>query len=250
MRAMYQCLGVSFKIVGREFCANFIVLESKGIDIILGMGWLSKVDAVIQCAKRSVILTSPEGERFELVATLPSAVDCAVNQLKAGSIEDIRVVGEYPYIFPDDLPSMPPERDIEFIIDLLPGTAPIAKRPYRMSVGELEELKKQLKELLDKGYIHPSSSSWGAPVIFVEKKNGTQRMCVDYRALNEVTIKNKYPLPRIEDLFDQLKGAKVFSKIDLRSGYHQLRIRPSDIAKTAFTTRYGLYEYTVIVTFM
>jgi hypothetical protein len=179
--------------VGREFCANFIVLKSKGIDIILGMGWLSKVDAVIQCSKRSLILTSPEGERFEFVATLPSAADCAVNQLKAGSIEDIRVVCEYPDIFPDDLPGMPPERDIEFIIDLLPGTAPIAKRPYRMSVSELEELKKQLKELLDKGYIHPSSSSWGAPVIFVEKKDGTQRMYVDYRALNEVTIKNKYP---------------------------------------------------------
>jgi hypothetical protein len=141
---------------------------------------------------------------------------------------------------------MPPERDIEFIIDLLPGTAPIAKGPYRMSVGELEELKKQLKELLDKQFIHPSSSPWGAPVIFVEKKDGTQRMCVDYRALNEVTIKNKYPLPRIEDLFEQLKGARVFSKNDLRSGSHQLRIRPSDIAKTAFTTRYELYEYTII----
>jgi hypothetical protein len=141
---------------------------------------------------------------------------------------------------------MPPEHNIEFIIDLLPGTAPIAKRPYRMLVGELEELKKQLKELLDKQFICPSSSPWGAPVIFVGKKDGTQKMCVDYRALNEVTINNKYPLPRIEDLFDQLKGARVFSKIDLRSGYHQLRIRPSDIAKTAFTTRYGLYEYTVM----
>jgi hypothetical protein len=115
-----------------------------------------------------------------------------------------------------------------------------------MSVGELEELKKQLKELLDKWFIHPSSSPWGAPMIFVEKKDGTQRMCVDYRALNEVTIKNKYPLPRIEDPFDQLKGARVFSKIDLRSGYHQLKIRPSDIAKIAFTTRYRLYEYTVM----
>jgi hypothetical protein len=166
--------------------------------------------------------------------------------VEANSIEDIRVVCEYPNIFPDDLPGRPPKRDIEFIIDLLPGTAPIAKRPYRMSVGELEELKKQLKELLHKGYIRPSSSPWGAPVIFVEKKDGTQRMCVDYRALNEVTIKNKYLLPRIKDLFDQLKGAKVFSKIDLRSGYHQLRIRPSDIAKIAFTTRYGLYEYTVM----
>ena len=183
---------------------------------------------------------------MEFVETLPSATDCAVNQLKADSIEDIRVVSEYPDVFLDELPGMTPERDIEFPIDLLPGTAPIAKRPYRMSVSEFEELKKQLKELLDKQFIHPSSSPWGAHVIFVKKKDGTQRMCVDYRALNEVTTKNKYPLPRIEDLFDQLKGARVFSKIDLRSGYHQLRIRPSDIAKTAFTTRYGLYEYTVM----
>jgi hypothetical protein len=173
MKAMYQCLGVNFKIVGSEFRANFVVLDSKGIDIILRIGWLSKVDVVIQCARRSVVLTSPEGQWFEFVATLPSTVDCAVNQLKADSIEDIRVVCDYPDVFPDDLPCVPPERDIEFIIDLLPGTAPIAKRPYRMSVGELEELKKQLKELLDKQFIHPSSSPWGAPVIFVEKKDGT-----------------------------------------------------------------------------
>ena len=200
--------------------ANPIVLESSGIDIILGMGWLTKYDAVIQCAKRSVLLASSEGERFEFVATVPAATDCTVNQLQGNSIGDIRVVCEYPDVFPDDLPGMPPERDIEFIIGLLPGTAPIAKRPYRMSVGELEELKAQLKELLDKKFIRPSSSPWGALVIFVEKKDGTQTMCVDYRSLNEVTIKNKYPFPRIENLFDQLRGAKVFFKIDLRSGYH------------------------------
>jgi hypothetical protein len=226
IKDMYECLGVNFKIMGRDFCANFIVLDSREIDIILKMGWLSKVDAVIQCAKRSVILTSPDGERFEFVATLPSAADYEVNQLKADLIEDIRVVCEYPDVFLDDLPGMPPERNIEFLIDLLLGTAPITKRPYQMAVGELEELKKQLKELLDMRFIHPSSLSWGATVIFVEKKDGTQRICVVYRALNEITIKNKYPLPRMENLFDQLKGA-----IDLRSGYHQLRIRPLDIAK-------------------
>src|SRR5574344_1985406 len=115
-----------------------------------------------------------------------------------------------------------------------------------MGVKELEKLKEELRALLAKGYIRPSSAPWGAPVLFMDKKDGTQRLCVDYRALKEVTIKNKYPLPRIDDLFDQLKGAKVFSKIDLRSGYHQLRIRRSDIPKTAFTTRYGLYEYTVM----
>jgi hypothetical protein len=150
MRAVYRYLRVKIQIMGREFCANPIVLQSSGIDIILGMGWLTKYDVAINCSKRSMVLTSSEGERFEFVATLPSAANCAVNQLKADLIEDIRVVCEYPDVFPDDLPGMPLERDIEFIIDLLPSTAPIAKRPYRMSVGELEELKKQLKELLDK----------------------------------------------------------------------------------------------------
>jgi hypothetical protein len=141
---------------------------------------------------------------------------------------------------------MPPDREIEFVIELVPGTAPIFKRPYRMGVNQLAELKEQLQELLDKGYIHPSASPWGAPVIFVLKKDGTERMCVDYHSLNEVTIKNKYPSPRVDDLFDQLKGACVFSKIDLRSGYHQLKIRAIDIPKTTFITRYGLYEYTVM----
>ena len=141
---------------------------------------------------------------------------------------------------------MPPDREIEFIIELVPGTAPIYKRPYRMDANRLAELKDQIQDLLDKGYIRPCTSPWGAPLIFVPKKDGGTRMCVDYRALNEVTIKNKYPLPRIEDLFDQLKGACVFSKIDLRSGYHQLKIRASDIPKTAFVSRYGLYEYTVM----
>ena len=171
-----------------------------------------------------MLLTSTEVERFEFLATLAPASDGTVHQLQGNLVEDIRIVCEYPDAFPDDLPGMPPERDIEFIIDLLPSTAPITKRPYRMSIGELEELKAQLRDLLDKKFIRPSSSPWGAPAIFVEKKDGTQRMCVDYRSLNEVTIKNKYSLPHIEDLFDQLRGAKVFSKIDLISGYHQLRI--------------------------
>jgi hypothetical protein len=141
---------------------------------------------------------------------------------------------------------VPPDCNIEFIIDLLPGTPPISKRPYRMPVNELVELKKQIVELQSKGFIHPSSSPWGAPVLFMEKKDGTQWMRVDYWSLNEVTIKNKYPLPQIEDLFDQMKGASVFSKIDLRSWYHQLKIRESDIPKTTFHTRYGLYECTVM----
>jgi hypothetical protein len=158
----------------------------------------------------------------------------------------IRVVRDFPDVFPEELPRMPPYREVEFVIDLLLGTAPISKRPYMMSIEELKELKKQLIELHEAAYIRSSSSPWGAPALFVQKKDSSQRMCVDYRSLNDVTIKNKYPLPRIEDLFDQMRGARVFSKIDLRSGYHQMKIRPFDIPKTAFSTRYGLYEFTVM----
>jgi hypothetical protein len=156
------------------------------------------------------------------------------------------MVNEFPDVFPEELPGMPSDRDIEFVIELKPGTSPIYKTPYRMATPELAELKKHIKELLERGFIHPSSSPWVPPVIFVPKKDDTKSLCVDYCVLNEVTIKNRYPLPRIDDLFDQLHGACVFSKIDLQSGYHQLKIRECDIPKTAFVSRYGLYEYTVM----
>jgi hypothetical protein len=146
------------------------------------------------------------------------------------------VVNDFSNVFPEELLGMPPDREVEFVIDPLPGTVPTFKRPYKMSVEELKGLKKQLTELQEARYIRPSSSPWGASVLIVQKKDGSQRMCVDYRSLNDVTVKNKYLLPRIEDLFDQMRGARVFSKSDLRSGYHQMKIRPSDIPKTAFST--------------
>ena len=161
-------------------------------------------------------------------------------------LEEVPVVREYPDVFPQELPSLLPEREVEFVIELAPGTKPISKAPYRMSLSELKELKVQMQELLDKGFIRPSASPWGAPVLFVKKKDGSLRLCIDYRQLNQVTIKNKYPLPRIDDLFDQLQGAFVFSKIDLRTGYHQLKIKKEDVPKTAFRTRYGHYEFTVM----
>jgi hypothetical protein len=229
MHARHVCPKVNILIRGVEFIANLIVLESKGIDVILGMDWLSKHNGLIDCAKKAVRLTPSSGKELEYIAddfvTDKAASNRIVlNQLDAASTLDIRSVSEFLDVFPKELPGMPPDREIEFVIELVPGTAPIFKRPYRMAANQLAELKEQLQELLDKGYIHPSASPWGAPVIFVPKKDGTQRMCVDYRSLNEVTIKNKYPLPRIDDLFDQLKGACVFSKINLRSGYHQLKI--------------------------
>ncbi|GKE96349.1 putative reverse transcriptase domain-containing protein, partial [Tanacetum coccineum] len=161
-------------------------------------------------------------------------------------LQDVPVIRNFPEVFPDDLPGLPPPRQVEFRIELVPGAAPVARAPYRLAPSELKELSYQLKELLEKGFIRPSSSPWGAPVLFVKKKDGSFRMCIDYRELNKLTVKNRYPLPRIDDLFDQLQGSSVYSKIDLRSGYHQLRIREEDIPITAFWTRYGHYEFQVM----
>nr|GFC53697.1 putative reverse transcriptase domain-containing protein [Tanacetum cinerariifolium] len=155
-------------------------------------------------------------------------------------------IRDFPEVFPDDLPGLPPPREVEFRIDLVPGAAPVARAPYRLASSEMKELAKQLQELSEKGFIHPSSSPLGAPVLFVKKKDGSFRMCIDYRELNKLTVKNRYPLPRIDDLFDQLQGSSVYSKIDLRMGYHQLRIREEDIPITAFRTRYGHYEFRVM----
>jgi hypothetical protein len=162
------------------------------------MDWLSKYDRVIQCARKAVKLTKKDGTSIEFVAMVQLGLDSKLNQTKAIALEDIRVVQDFPDVFPEELPSMLPDHDIEFLIELLPGTTPISKRLYRMPVNELVELKKQIDEFQAKGFIRPSSSPSGAPVLFVEKKDGTQRMCVDYRSLNEVTIKNKYPLPRMK----------------------------------------------------
>ncbi|GKA00096.1 putative reverse transcriptase domain-containing protein [Tanacetum coccineum] len=158
----------------------------------------------------------------------------------------IIVCTEKIILFPKDLSGLPPTRQVEFQIDLIPGVAPVARAPYRLAPSEMKELSEQLQELSDKGFIRPSSSPWGAPVLFVKKKDGSFRMCIDYRELNKLTVKNRYPLPRIDDLFDQLQGSSVYSKIDLRSGYHQLRVREEDIPKTAFKTRYGHYEFQVM----
>ena len=152
------------------------------------------------------------------------------------SVSDIPTVSDFPDVFPEELPGLPPHREIEFAIDVVPCATPASITPYKMAPLELKELKLQLQELLEKGFIRPSVSPWGAPVLFVKKKDGTLRLCIDYRQLNKLTIKNKYPLPRIDDLFDQLKGASIFSKIDLRSRYHQSRIKDADVHKTAFRT--------------
>jgi hypothetical protein len=212
---------------------------------------LSNHKVLIDCVKKSVKLTTPGGKEMEFVTEpVVTAKDVAnrvkVNQLNASQGSEVPVVNEFPDVFPKELPGMPPDCDIEFVIKLKPGTSHIYKTPYRMATPELAKLNEHIKQLLKKEFIHHSSSPWGAPMIFVLKKNGTQRLCVNYHALNEVTVKNKYPLPKIDDLFNQLHGACVFSKINLRSGYHRLKIRECGILKTTFVSRYGLYKYTVI----
>jgi hypothetical protein len=197
MKATHSCLHVNLKIQGINFLVNLVVLGSNGIDVILGCDWLKSCDGVIQCAKGTIMLISPQGERIQLSTDMSTNAkgDTMVNHLEGKPLENIKVVCEYRDIFLEKLPGMTPDRDIEFSIELLLGTAPITKRPYRMDVKDLVELKKQLEELIEKGFIHPSSSPWGASVVFVRKKDGSRRRCVDYRSLNEVTIKNKYPLP-------------------------------------------------------
>ncbi|GJU10400.1 putative reverse transcriptase domain-containing protein, partial [Tanacetum coccineum] len=161
-------------------------------------------------------------------------------------LKDVPIVRYFLEVFPEDLTGLPSARPVEFQIELILGAAPVAQAPYRLAPSKMKELSEQLQELSDKCFIRPSSSSWGAPVLFVKKKDGSFRMCIDYRELNKLTVKNRYPLPRIEDLFDQLQGSSIYSKIDLRFGYHQLRVREQDIPKTAFQTRYGHFEFQVM----
>ncbi|GKG02882.1 putative reverse transcriptase domain-containing protein, partial [Tanacetum coccineum] len=157
-------------------------------------------------------------------------------------ISDIPVVQGFIDVFLEELSGLPPQRQVEFHIDLVPGATSVTKSPYRLAPSELQELSEQLQELQDKGFIRPSHSPWGAHVLFIKKKDGSFRICIDYRELNKITVKNRYPLLRIDDLFDQLQGACYFSKIDLQSGYHQLRVHEDDIPKTAFRIRYGHFE--------
>jgi hypothetical protein len=247
--------------------ANLILLDMTEYDVILGMDWLYEHYARILCREGRVIISRPNEPEVGFRLSRPIIKQRMISALRANryvqrgdtaflvniiggevkvQIHDLDIVRDFSDVFLDELPGIPPPREVEFGIDLVPGTKPISRAPYRMAPAELEELKKQLQELMDRGFVRPSISPWGAPVLFVKKKDGSMRLCIDYRMLNQATVKNKYPLPRIEDLFDQLRNAKVFSKIDLRSGYHQLRIKDEDIPKSAFRTRYGHYEFVVM----
>jgi hypothetical protein len=234
------------ELSGRVISTNLIALRGQGIYVILGMIWMKLHMVVLDIATRLVHLYPPVNGKVTLHLPAVARIKASLHHVVERRLEDIHVVRDFLDVFPEKLLRMPLERAIEFKNELQPGTAPIAKAPYKMSPLELAELKIQLHDLLDKGFIYPSSSPWGCPTLFVSKKDKDLRLHVDYRPLNAVTIKNKYPLPRMDILFDQLEGAQVFSKIDLRSGYHQIKIRAEDIPKTTFTTRYKLYEYLIM----
>ncbi|GKD55256.1 putative reverse transcriptase domain-containing protein [Tanacetum coccineum] len=203
-----------------------MLVELRSFDVIIGMDWLRKYHAVIVCDEKLVQI--PYGNE--------TLIFCG-NESNNGRESWLTVMScskAQEYMAKGYLTGLPPARPVEFQIDLIPGAAPVARAPYRLAPSKMKELSKQLQELSDKGFIRPSSSPWRAPVLFVKKKDGSFRMCIDYRELNKLTVKNHYPLPRINDLFDQLQGSSIYSKIDLRSGYHQLRVREQDIPKTAF----------------
>ena len=202
LRINLGCRKVGIVINGTSFSVDLIVLKSQGLEVILGIDWLAKHQSILDCANRAITLTSDQGVKVKYVSEPVSARVPQVNSLLGEELDQVWIVCEYPDVFLDELPGMPPDRDIEFIIELMPGSRPIYKKPYRIGSEELAELKKQLDEQLRKGFIRPSASPWGSPVLFVSKKGGTIRLCIDYRSLNEVAIKNKYPLPKIEDLFD------------------------------------------------
>nr|GFB22916.1 putative reverse transcriptase domain-containing protein [Tanacetum cinerariifolium] len=259
--------GCTLNLVDHLFEINLMLIEFGTLDIIIGMDWLVERDAVIVCGKKVVhipyknktlVVNSYRGaSRLKVISCIK-----AIKYIEKGChlflvyvtekeppkicLEDVLVIRDFLKVFLDDLLGLPPPRQVEFRIEIVPGATPVARAPYRLTPTEMKELSVQLQELLENGFIRPSSSPWRASVLFVKNKDGSFRMCIDYRELNKLTIKNRYPLLRIDDLFDQVQCSSVYSKIDLRSGYHQLRIREEDISITAFRTRYGHFEFQVM----
>ena len=258
------CRGWELEISGIQLTVDLRVRNMSEFNIILGMDWLTAYRVVIDCVRRRVTAYTQDGthvvfqgDKHDILPQTMHESRCQgqlAGWLASLTLEDEvrldldlpRVVCEYEDVFLDELSRLPSQRVVDFSIKLHPGTSPISMTPHMMAPVELHELRVQLHELLDKGFIRPSTSPWGAPVLFEKKKDKTLQLCIDYRQLNRVMIKNQYPLPRIDDFFDQLREARVYSKIDLRTGYHQPRVREIDIPKTAFRTRYGHFEFTVM----
>ncbi|GKC42811.1 putative reverse transcriptase domain-containing protein [Tanacetum coccineum] len=267
--------GCTLNFLNYQFNIDLMPVELGSFDVIIGMDWLAKYHAIIVCNEKTVripfeneilIIHGDEsnnryGSRLNIISCTKTqkyllkgcqvflahvTTKKAEDKSKEKRLKDVPIVQDFLKVFLEDLPCIPPARQVEFQINLVPGAAPIARAPNRLAPSEMKELLDQLQELSNKGFIRPSSSPWRAPVLFVKNKDGSIWMCIDYRELNKLTVKNRYPLPRIDDLFDQLQGSSVYSKIDLWSGYHQLRVREEGISKTAFRTRYGHYEFQVL----
>ncbi|GJU49718.1 reverse transcriptase domain-containing protein [Tanacetum coccineum] len=241
--------GCTLNLQNHLFKIDLLPIELGSFDIIIGMDWMAEHRVEVMCYEKYIRV--PYGNDMLIVQGERSGVKNESRleeetKIPKRRIEDVPVVRDFPEVFPEEFLGLPPTRQVEFHIELIPGAAPVTRAPYRLAPVEMKELAEQLKELFDKGFIRLSSSPWGAPILFVKKKDGSFRMCIDYRELNKLTVKNCYPLPRIDDLFDQLQGSSIYSKIDLRSSYHQLRVREEDIPKTAFRTRYGHYEFQVM----
>ncbi|GJR47154.1 putative reverse transcriptase domain-containing protein [Tanacetum coccineum] len=267
--------GCTLGLLGHPFNIDLMPIDLGSFYVIIGMDWLAKNHVVIVCDEK--IVRIPYGNEILIVqgdksdkekkSTL-SIISCekAQKYIEKGSqlfmaqvtvkenndkskekrLEDVPTVRNFSKVFLEDLHGLPPIRQVEFQIDLVPGVAPVARASYRLAPSEMEKLSTQLQELSDKRFIRPSSSPWGALVLFIKKKDGSFWMCIDYRELNKLTVKNRHLLSRIDDLFDQLQGSSLYSKINLRSGYHHIRVRDEDIPKTAFRTRYGHYEFQVM----
>nr|GEW30892.1 putative reverse transcriptase domain-containing protein [Tanacetum cinerariifolium] len=240
--------GCTLALFSHMFKIDLLPTRLGSFDVIFGMDWLSYHRAVIVCYEKIICIPLPNGEILEIQGERPKKDSKSLSYIKADEkrLDDIRTIRDFPKVFLDDLTGLPPAREIEFCIDLISGALLVVKLPYHLAPSEMLELSNQLKELQEKGFIQPCHSLWGVPVLFVKKKDGALRMCIDYRELNKITIKNRYPLHRIDDLVDQLQGTCCFSKIDLHSGYHQLRVREEDIPKTTLRTRYGLFEFIVM----
>ncbi|GJQ92310.1 putative reverse transcriptase domain-containing protein [Tanacetum coccineum] len=268
--------GYTLRLLGHPFDIDLMPVELGSFDVVIGMDWLVKYHALIVYDEKVVCI--PYGDEVLIIRgddcdsgskSKLNIISCTKTQkyiqkgcqvflaqvtskktedkLEEKQLEDVPIVQEFPKVFPEDFPGLPPARRVEFQIDLVLGVVPAARAPYRLAPAKMQELSTQLQEIFDKGFIRPSSSSWGAPILFVKKKYGSFRMCIDYYELNKLTMKKQYPLPRIDNLFDQLQGSRVYSKIDLRSGYHQLSVREEDIPKTTFKTRYSHYEFQVML---
>nr|GEZ84714.1 hypothetical protein [Tanacetum cinerariifolium] len=225
--------GCTLNLLNHSFPIDLMVIELGSFDVIIGWIGYQKMMPPSYVAQKYI-----ENGCELFLAQVTRTMS------KEKRVEDVPVIRDFPEVFPEDLPGLPQPRQVEFRIDLIPGATPVARAPYRLAPSELKELSKQLKELSEKGFIRSSSSPWGAPVLFVKKKDGSFRMCIDYRELNKLTIKNKYPLPRIDDLFDQLQGSSIYSKIDLRSGYHQLQVRQF-LGLASYYTRF-IKEFSLI----